>query len=489
MSDPGGLVRHLERLNAVFLACLGDAMVDRFVYGEVARVSPEAPIPVLSIARESAMLGGAGNVARNACALGGRVALIAVAGEDEGGKELARLVAEEKGIEPHLVSARGRTTTVKTRYIAGAQQMLRADREQVGDIDKATEERVLKALDEAIGKAGALVLSDYAKGVLTDRVAAEAIARAKRAGKIAVVDPKSARMSRYDGADVATPNARELAHATGMKTDSDAETAEAGAALLAKTRIGALLVTRAGQGMTLIERGRAPVHLKAQAREVFDVSGAGDTVAATLSLALAAGAPLSAAARLANAAAGLVVGKIGTAVVHADELAEALHAAELRHAEAKIKSLKAALDAIATWRARGLSIGFTNGCFDLVHPGHVALLAEARAACDRLVVGLNTDASVKRLKGPGRPINGEMARAVVLASLVSADLVVLFDDDTPLALIEAIRPDVLVKGADYTLDKVVGAKLVQSYGGRVLLVPLREGHSTSATIQRLARER
>lgn len=239
--------------------------------------------------------------------------------------------------------------------------------------------------------------------------------------------------------------------------------------------------------MSVVGRGQTPEHLAAEAREVYDVSGAGDTVLATLALALGAGAPLQDAAALANVAAGIVVGKSGTAVVRADELLRVLRASELKGTHDKIMSFDQLLERVAAWRTGGLSVGFTNGCFDLLHPGHVSLLAQARAHCDRLIVGLNTDASVRKLKGDGRPVNGETARAVVLAALETVDAVVLFAEDTPLKLIEALRPDLLVKGADYTIDKVVGADVVSSYGGRVLLIELVPGQSTTGTITRMSR--
>jgi len=255
--------------------------------------------------------------------------------------------------------------------------------------------------------------------------------------------------------------------------------------LVGEFDLGGIVVTRSERGMSVVERGRAPVHLGAEAREVFDVSGAGDTVLAVLALALATGASLTEAAMLANAAAGIVVAKAGTAVVHADELARALRSSEMKGAQDKIVSLAAAVDGAAGWRARGLKVGFTNGCFDLLHPGHVALLSQARAQCDRLIVALNADASVRRLKGEGRPVNSEMARAVVLAALETVDAVVLFDEDTPIKSIEAIGPDVLVKGADYTIDRVVGADFVKAHGGRVVLIDLVPGQSTSGMIERM----
>ena len=477
----------LEKLASVRVLCIGDVMLDRFVYGAVDRVSPEAPIPVLRIEREAQMLGGAGNVVRNVAALGARATLIAVVGDDDAGRDIARLIGEQEGLEASLVTVANRATTVKLRYVASNQQLLRADREQLAALDRDATERLCAAIEGEIADADIVVLSDYAKGVLSSEVIARTVQAALKARKPVVADPKNVDFSRYKGVNVLTPNAKELAGATGTSVGDDASAEEAGARALHLAGAQAILVTRSERGMTLVHQGIGARHFAAEAREVFDVSGAGDTVLAVFALALGSGADLVDCAALANLAAGIVVAKAGTAVVRPDELAQALHAADLKGPEAKIKTLDSALDIVARWRARGLKVGFTNGCFDLIHTGHVSLLAQARAACDRLIVGLNTDASVTRLKGPTRPVNTEMARAIVLAALETVDLVVLFDDDTPMKLIETLRPETLIKGADYTVEQVVGASFVESYGGRVVLAALTPGQSTSGTIARMGR--
>ena len=475
-----------EKLASVRVLCIGDVMLDRFVYGAVDRVSPEAPIPVLRIEREAQMLGGAGNVVRNISALGAHANLVAVVGDDDAGKDIARLIEGEQGLDASLIAVSGRATTVKLRYVAGNQQLLRADREQSSALDGDTNDRLCAAVESEIADADIVILSDYAKGVLSPGLIARLVATARKHGKLVVADPKSVDLARYKGVSVLTPNAKELAIATAMPVGDDASAAAAAKKALETSGADAILVTRSERGMTLVARTGLTHHFPAEAREVFDVSGAGDTVLAVLALALGAGATIADAAALANVAASIVVSKAGTAVVRPDELAQALHAADLKGPEAKIRTLDSALDAAARWRARGLKIGFTNGCFDLIHTGHVSLLAQARAACDRLIVGLNTDASVKRLKGPSRPVNTEMARAIVLAALETVDLVVLFDEETPIKLIEALRPDALIKGADYSVEQVVGASFVQSYGGRVVLAALTPGQSTSGTIARMA---
>lgn len=486
-ADPPSLAETVAGLSGASVLCLGDVMLDRFVQGDVDRVSPEAPIPVLRIGRETTMLGGAGNVARNLVGLGARVRFLSVIGADEAGATVQRLLAALSGVDAGLETDRERPTTQKTRYLAGGQQLLRADAEATRDIDESLAARLIATVRAALSQGiGALVLSDYGKGVLTDGVVATVIGLARDADVPVIVDPKGTDYRRYAGAQVLTPNRKELSQASGgCATDSDAEVEAAARHLTETCAVDAILATRSQDGMTLVPAQGPVVHLPTVAREVFDVSGAGDTVVATLAAARAAGLDLETGARLANLAAGIVVGKVGTAAITAADLEAAVHHQDLVTAEHKVVGLDALLDAVARWRRRGLRVGFTNGCFDLLHPGHVSLLAQARAACDRLVVGLNSDASVARLKGPGRPIQGETARATVLASLADVDRVVLFGEDTPLRLIKALRPDVLVKGADYSVETVVGADVVQAHGGRIVLARLEDGHSTTATVARM----
>ncbi len=487
MSGSLPLAARIPDLRNSRVLCIGDLMLDRFVYGEVSRISPEAPIPVFRIERQTAMLGGAGNVVRNLIALGAGACFVAVVGDDPVGRDLITMVGAEERVEPYLPVERRRPSTLKTRYIAGGQQLLRADSETTEPIAAETAETVIRVASEAVTACDIVVLSDYAKGVLTEKVVESVIAAARATDTPVVVDPKGSDFTHYRGATVLTPNQRELAAVTQMPVDEDSAVIAAGEALIERCAIEAVVVTRGKDGMTLVARDGAHQHLPAVTRDVYDVSGAGDTVVATFAAALGRGAPLADAARLANYAAGVVVGKVGTAVVHNDDLLHAIHADEWSAAEAKIVTLASALERVGDWRDKGERVGFTNGCFDLLHPGHVSLFAQAKEACDRLIVGLNGDASVTRLKGANRPIQTTTARAQVLASLASVDLVVVFEEDTPMALLEALRPDVLVKGADYRLDQVVGADLVQGYGGKVLLAKLAPGHSTTDTIERLAK--
>ncbi len=488
MSERASLITLTENLKFAKVLCIGDVILDHFHYGSVDRISPEAPIPVLKLESDVSMLGGSGNVVRNLAGLRAAVRFATVVGKDSDGREIKRLIAEEGITDLPLVDSGQRRTSVKSRYMADGQQMLRTDRETVFPLDSEMEAQLVAQARDAMVDCDAVVLSDYAKGVLTDRALAQLIGAAKEASKVVIVDPKGADYSRYRGADVITPNRRELHEATGMKTRNDEEVAQAAQSLIEKFEFGAVLATRSKDGMTLVSAKGAVFHLQAEARDVFDVSGAGDTVVATLAAAMAVAAKLQDAATLANIAAGIVVGKVGTAVAFSDDIISALHHQDLSHAEAKVMALRPALDRIDQWRRGGFTVGFTNGCFDLLHPGHISLLSQAREASGKLVVGLNSDTSVKILKGDDRPVQSEAARAAVLASLTSVDMVVIFSDETPLKLIERLRPDVLIKGADYSIDNVVGADVVKSYGGRIVLAELSPGHSTTATIARLAGE-
>ena len=485
MTGQSELVDQLERLRGVRVLCVGDAMLDRFVYGSADRISPEAPIPVLKIGREVSMLGGAGNVARNLAAIGARPSFVAVVGDDTPGRDLTRLLGEHSDIDPCLVVEQGRQTTIKTRFFASSQQLLRADIETDAPLAESTQNEILSRAKGLLDQVQALVLSDYGKGVLSPAVCQALIAKARQRGIPIIVDPKGADWSRYRGATIVTPNRKELAEASRMPTDTDDAIIAAARSVMEAWGIEGVLATRSQDGMTLVVGGTEPHHLPAQAREVFDVSGAGDTVVATFASVIAASGTAVDGARIANVAAGIVVGKVGTAVAYADEVISALHHGDLWTGEAKVAGIDAAKSIVEDWRRKGLKVGFTNGCFDLLHPGHVSLLAQAKAACDRLVVGLNSDASVSRLKGPTRPVQSEAARATVLASLATVDLVVIFGEDTPLQAIETLLPDVLVKGADYTVDTVVGGDVVRSRGGQVVLAKLVDGHSTTRTVKRI----
>jgi D-beta-D-heptose 7-phosphate kinase/D-beta-D-heptose 1-phosphate adenosyltransferase len=480
------MYRLLDGFHAARVLVLGDVMLDRFVYGSVERISPEAPIPVVNVERFLDMPGGAANVARNIASMGARVALLGVVGVDASADDLLTQLAASPSIEARLVRDASRPTSVKTRYVADGQQVMRADRESRLALSPQVEQRLLREYSAALGDAQVIVLSDYAKGVLSDSVTRAAIDIARSAGKMLIVDPKSKDFGRYKGASILTPNRLELQQACGQECVADEQVVEGARSIVDKGVCDAMIVTRGKEGMSVVQSVDAPVHLSTAARQVFDVSGAGDTVVAAVALGLAVGASIVDAAALANIAAGIVVGKRGTATVTPGEIMASLKPLQGHADSQKIFALETVLQLARGWRESGLRIAFTNGCFDLLHPGHISLLDQARRSADRLIVGLNADLSIRRLKGPNRPVQSEAARATVLASMKSVDAVVIFAEDTPINLIEALEPDVLVKGADYTRDTVVGADIVMRYGGKVVLAALVLGHSTTETVRRIA---
>jgi len=486
--DTAALLKILNQIKIARVLCIGDVMLDYFVEGLVERISPEAPVPVFKKTHDSHGLGGAANVLRNLATLGASCGLASVIGTDVEGNRLHELLLELNLLSLSLIQESNRPTTLKTRYVVGGQQLLRVDREVSFPLTPTSAKVLLAAIEDQLSHYDVVILSDYNKGLFAQGVERAILDIILKHHKPVLIDPKGTDFSRYRGATILTPNHKELALAMGMPTDSDAEVVEAAKVLLGRYEIQAVLVTRGAQGMTLVDTLGTVEHIAAEVREVFDVSGAGDTVMATFAATYASGASFKDAAKLANIAAGLVVGKVGTATLRLEEIISALHIHNFKDSEVKMAGSERALELSQAWRRKGLRVGFTNGCFDLLHPGHISLLKQAKAQCDRLVIGLNSDASIKRLKGDTRPIQSEEARATVLASMSDVDLVVTFEEDTPWNLISLLRPDVLVKGADYTVDQVVGADFVQSYGGTVTLVQLVAGQSTTRTIQQLISE-
>ena len=476
-----------EAIAGQTVLCVGDLMLDEFVYGEVSRISPEAPAAVIAVQRSETNIGGAGNVARNIASLGGRCIFVGLVGKDDTGARLGAELAHEKNIESVLVCDSSRPTTRKVRFVSEhfSTHMLRADWERAQAAAGEIEQQLIEAILPQFVRADIVLLSDYAKGVLTARVIRNVIDAARNAAKRVIVDPKSANFAIYRGATLLTPNRKEFAEATRSRADSDQTIAEAAREAMTLADCEAILVTQSENGMTLVPRNGEVVHVPAHPVKVRDVSGAGDTVAAALALALAAGADWEAALRVANAAAAVAVSKKGTAIVSAAELRRKILPHAYLAAEEKIVMSKGELDAhLADWRKQGLRIGFTNGCFDILHPGHVKVLTAARGACDRLIVGLNSDGSTRRLKGEGRPVQHERARAEVLAALEAVDLVVIFEEDTPLKLIAQVKPSVLVKGGDYRREQVVGREIVEANGGQVMLVDTLQGFSTTSLVNR-----
>lgn len=461
---------------------VGDVMLDKYIWGDVSRISPEAPVPVVQTTHKSHHPGGAANVAMNLAGLGARTEIVGYTGGDED-EALLRSSLVSNGIEPLCVVSDGFPTTAKLRIFGGRQQMLRLDSERVGSRTQPDENKLIEVALSAIEHSDAVVLSDYAKGALTPEVCQTIISRARNLGIPIVVDPKSADFSRYRGASTICPNLNELSKAAHLETldlDGLLDSAES---MVSRLGIDFLTATLSEKGIALVRRGSrflAP----AVARQVFDVSGAGDTVIAVLALSLSTSVTPEMAVQLANVAAGIVVGKVGTVPVKRHELLAALNSEIRLHAGDKVVSRDELLTRVATWRLNGERVIFTNGCFDLLHVGHIEVIEQARRFGDRLIIAINSDASVSALKGPARPIVGERERARVLAALGAVDAVVIFGEPTPIEVILATRPDVIVKGGDYNPDTIVGAPEVESWGGQVRIVPTVEGYSTTRLVQK-----
>lgn len=456
---------------------VGDVMLDRYWHGAANRVSPEAPVPVVKVGNQEDRPGGAGNVALNIAALGSATSLIGVVGKDDTGQDLqSRLAAA--GVYCDFLTSDDKPTITKLRVISQHQQLIRVDFEETFDANDI--EGLTDRAEKLLGNVQALVLSDYAKGALQD--VESLIAAGRKCGIPIIVDPKGTDFERYRGATLITPNLSELEAVVGSCEHED-DLITKGSKLVSDLDLEALLVTRGEHGMTLIRPGFPELHLPARAQEVFDVTGAGDTVVSVLAASLAAGYGMNDATALANLAAGLVVGKLGTAAISGPELRRAILAEQ--GSERGIMTAEQLTIAVQDAREHGERIVFTNGCFDIIHAGHVGYLAEARKLGDRLIVAINDDDSVRRLKGAGRPINPVERRMAVLAGLEAVDWVVSFTDDTPESLLHMLKPEILVKGGDYTLDKVVGGEFVQSYGGEVKALDFLDNCSTSAIVEKV----
>jgi D-beta-D-heptose 7-phosphate kinase/D-beta-D-heptose 1-phosphate adenosyltransferase len=485
IADPRAILALIESgWRGARVLVVGDVMLDKYIWGEVERISPEAPVPVVRAAVQDESPGGAANVAMNLTGLGACVTLCGFAGGDPEQERLESLLADA-GVEPLLTTATGSPTTTKLRILAGHQQIIRLDTEAAGTHSAAAYEEMLQRALECLPDVSALVLSDYAKGVLTAQVCRVLIERARQLKIPVLVDPKNSDFTRYRGATTICPNRKELAAATGEPSAALERVLAGGQAMLSSLQLEFMTVTLGEKGIAVLHAG-SRLHVPAVARQVYDVSGAGDTVVAVLALAMACGLEIETAVEVANIAAGVVVSKVGTAPIGRDELLGAMSHGIVPLMEEKILPLDRLLSRVAGWRSAGQHVVFTNGCFDLLHVGHITLLEQARRLGDRLVVGLNSDNSVRQVKGPQRPMVAQHERAKILAALSAVDAVVIFDESAPLRLIETLRPDVLVKGGDYTQENVIGAREVRAWGGRVELIPLVEGVSTTRLIAKSA---
>ena len=475
------LFNHIGSLRCLVI---GDLMLDEYLWGKAERISPEAPVQVVDVVREELRLGGAGNVVNNLVALGAQVTVCSVIGEDENGRALLDDFTQRAVAVDAIFRDPARRTSRKTRVVASHQQIVRIDRESREPLSADMEDHVCRWVAAHADSFNVILLSDYLKGVLTARVIETVVAAARPKAIPVLVDPKGTDFSRYHGTTLLTPNRKEAEAAAGIAIRDSETLGQAAGLIMERAGLDNLLITRSEEGMSLFSRSGETVHIPTVAREVFDVSGAGDTVLASLAIGVAAGLGMAEAARLANIAAGIAVGKLGTSTVSP---AEIINAVALTHSDSdsKIKHLDVLTAIIAAEKARGKQIVFTNGCFDLLHAGHVKYLQKARSLGDLLIMGLNSDASVRRLKGEKRPLIGEEERAHILAALDCIDYVVVFEEDTPLELITALKPDILAKGGDYTADGVVGKDVVEAYGGRVELVTFVDGKSTTNIIERI----
>ena len=479
-ANMGALLALPDRFADLNIWVVGDLMIDEYLTGTVERISPEAPVPVVRAQGSERRLGGAANVARQIAILGARVSVAGVCGEDAAAQQLLELCAAA-GIDTRgVVELPGRNTTRKLRVVSHSQQLLRLDWEDIRPCAAEVGARLLSQL-QAGAPPDAIILSDYAKGVLTPETIA-AVLRGRGSIPL-VVDPKHRDFARYRGATTVTPNLHELEAAAGCRLDAEdtAGIASAARTLLASAGLESMVVTLGSRGMLVVPASGPEVAVPAHRHEVYDVTGAGDTAIAVLTLALAARAPLAQAAQLANAAAGVSVCQVGAVAVSAASIRDALAA----RPDGKLLSRHELEARAATWRTDGKRIVLTNGCFDLLHAGHLALLSHAAQLGDVLVLAINSDASVRRLKGPERPLVPQSERAALLAALTFVDAVTIFDEDTPLAVLEAVKPHVLVKGGDYQASEVVGRELVEAAGGRVVIVPLTPDKSTSSLVARI----
>lgn len=476
------LVQHFGE-NEQHVLVIGDVMLDRYLIGDVNRISPEAPVPVLLIKSEQHCAGGAANVAANLALLGIHTRMVGLIGEDNEASLLLNAM-HVHGIDTRaMINTSARPTIAKTRILGGHQQMMRLDQEITGELSASEANHVTTAIQAALQQRPSLViLSDYAKGLLTEEICQHVIRHCRHQNIPVLVDPKGRNYQKYRGATALTPNKKETAEACDTQVNDPALIDKA-SALKSGLLLDFLAVTRGEEGISLITEQTE--HLSATAKQVFDVSGAGDTVIATLAAGLIHGLTPLESLSLANIAAGVVVGKVGTVPITKADLVDALATAQGSEQAHKVSELPDLLQKVSAWKQQGQKIVFTNGCFDLLHAGHVTYLEGAKKRGDKLILGLNTDRSVSALKGPTRPVVNENDRARVLAALESVDAVILFDEDTPLNLINAIKPDVIAKGSDYTADQVVGGQQVLSWGGEIALIDLVEGRSTTNLIKKM----
>ena len=475
------------KVSNIRILCIGDVILDHFVKGETTRISPEGPIPILKITKEDFHLGGAGNVVRNLSSLGVKTDFFSIIGNDVYGKKIRKLLNVQKDVKYQLFTQAGKKTPLKTRFISSNQQLLRTDKETIEEVSGGVQSKMLNKIKRALKECSAVIISDYGKGCLSDRILRNIIKYANRKDIPVIVDPKGLDYQKYKGSYAVTPNLNELNQATKMPVKNQKEIITASKSLLSKYQFNFLVVTRSSDGMSIIQRSPKTLitHLAAETREVYDVSGAGDTVVAVLAVLVGAGFGITEAAKISNIAAGIVVEKAQTGIAHPHEILSRLQGKSIIFSNKKVMSLLTVKEKVYSWKQDGLKVGFTNGCFDLIHPGHISLIERAKKECDKLIVAINNDYSVKLLKGKHRPVQSDRSRASVLSALQSVDAVVIFSEKTPIKLIKSIKSYLLIKGSDYKVNQIVGGNFVTNSGGRVKIIKLLPGFSSSKTISRL----
>ena len=474
----------LENDHQPRIMVVGDLILDEYIWGSVSRISPEAPVPILETKSENLTLGGAANVANNLVALGCEVHLVGAIGNDEKGDKLLSLIESKKISSKGIFRFVYRPTTSKIRVIGHNQQILRIDKEDNRPITEETESKIIKFINKTLPDMDIVICSDYRKGILTEKVFSAIIHRAKNSKKQVIVDPKSSNFEFYQGASIITPNQLEVEKAVPIKIQDKIDLDRAAEYLLNLTHAESILITRGKDGMTLYPSKENPIDIPTQAKEVFDVTGAGDTVVSVLAMALSIGFNYQDSAWLSNVAASIVVGKIGTAVVTLSEIDEYLHEEMLRTSKS-VLSLEELIKIVSLAKSVGKTVVFTNGCFDLIHGGHIEFLQKAREKGDLLIVGLNSDQSVKSIKGNDRPIKTQKERANIISALKSVDYITIFNETTPEEMIRQVRPDILVKGDDYNKHEVAGREIVEGYGAKVELIPIIKGLSTTNIVTKI----
>ncbi len=474
----------LHKIGKVKVLVIGDLMLDKYVLGDVDRISPEAPIPIMKVDKTFLVPGGAGNVARNLNSLGVKTNFISIVGQDDSGRKLIKSISKNSNVFANIIVDKNRKTSIKTRYIGNNQQLLRTDQETIQKLPDDIEKKIFLYFSTAIKKSDLVILSDYGKGMFFGVFCQRLIRYSLKLKKRVIVDPKHFDFSVYKGAYCITPNIKEAFNATNIHVNDDFSAEKCGLYIINKNLSKKILLTRGKNGLSVIEKSKA-THFPANAEEVYDVSGAGDTVVASFAACIAANIDIQTAAEFANINAGIVVKKSGTASIETKEIYSIFNQRNKPNTENKVFKILNIQKIVLEWKNKGLKVGFTNGCFDILHSGHIESLKHASNNCDKLIVALNSDISIKKIKGKDRPVQDELSRVKIISSLSIVDAVILFNEETPIKLIKKIKPDYLIKGADYIISDIVGSDIIDSWGGKVIRSKLVKNISTSKLISNI----